>query len=191
MTLVWSPRSNVALYNKTVNVPTALQAGARVAIGTDWSYSGSYNLLEEFRCADKIDDTAWDDQLSGRDYWRMATEHGAYALGIEDVTGKLTRGHAADLVIFRKRTKDAYEDLVSSKVSDIIGTLVDGVLLSGYGRAFDLSQLPTHCSNRIGQHFLCVDYAGYAFDHDQLLRANANAVPPFTPDRQASCGSHN
>ena len=41
VTLVWSPRSNLALYDATVDMPDALRAGARVAIGTDWSYSGS------------------------------------------------------------------------------------------------------------------------------------------------------
>ena len=60
VTLVWSPRSNLALYGATVDVPTALRAGARVAISTDWSYSGSYNLFEEFRCAEGVDRELWD-----------------------------------------------------------------------------------------------------------------------------------
>ncbi len=188
VTLIWSPRSNVVLYGTTVDIPNALRAGARIAISTDWSYSGSYNLLEEFRCAENIDNAQWDDHLSGSDYWRMATEHGAYSLGVEKLTGKLEQGLAADIMIFRKRTNDPFGDLVSSEVSDVIATFVDGELLSGYSGSFDLSKLPAQCSHRIGQHFICVDYAkDYSFSHEELLSSNKNAVPLFSPDRQASC----
>ena len=38
-------------------------------------------------------------------------------------------------------------------------------------------------------HFLCMDYADYGFDHDELLDANLDAVPLFSNDRQASCGT--
>lgn len=188
VTLIWSPRSNVALYGTTVDVPNALRVGARVAISTDWSYSGSYNLLEEFRCAEHIDNAKWNDHLSESDYWRMATEHGAYSLGVEKLTGKLEEGLAADIMIFRKRTNDPFSDLISSEVSDVIATFVAGELLSGYSGSFDLSKLPAQCSHRIGQHFICVDYArDYSFSHEELLSSNTNAVPLFSPDRQASC----
>ena len=188
VTLIWSPRSNVVLYGTTVDIPNALRAGARIAISTDWSYSGSYNLLEEFRCAENIDNAQWNDHLSGSDYWRMATEHGAYSLGIEKLTGKLEQGFAADIMIFRKRTNDPFKDLISSEVSDIIATFVDGELLSGYSDSFNPSQLPDQCSYSIGQHFICVDYANdYSFSHEELLSSNKDAVPLFSPDRQASC----
>jgi len=188
VTLVWSPRSNLALYGETVDVPDALAAGARVAIGSDWSYSGSYNLLEELRCAEGVDGALWDDRLSARDLWEMATRHGAYALGIEDRTGRLAPGLAADLVVFRPRSGDPYVDLAASTPADVIATFVDGGLVSGRADAFEPASLPAACANRIGDHFLCVDYDGYPFDHDELLRANASAVPLFSTDRQASCG---
>ena len=35
--------------------------------------------------------------------------------------------------------------------------------VTGRGDAFDPVQLPPTCANRIGEHFLCVDYAGYGF----------------------------
>ncbi len=189
VTLVWSPRSNLALYGETVDVPDALRAGARVAIGSDWSYSGSYNLLEELRCAESVDAALWDDRLSARDLWEMATRHGAYALGIEDRTGRLAPGLAADLVVFRGRSGDPYADLAASTPADVIATFVDGGLVSGRADAFEPAGLPAACANRIGDHFLCVDYDGYPFDHDELLRANANAVPLFSTERQASCGT--
>ena len=161
VTLVWSPRSNLALYGETVDVPDARRAGARVAIGSDWSYSGSYNLLEELRCAERVDGALWDDRLSARDLWEMATRHGAYALGIEDRTGRLAPGLAADLVVFRNRSDDPYADLAASTPADVIATFVDGGLVSGRADAFDPAGLPAACTNRIGDHFLCVDYGGY------------------------------
>ena len=189
VTLVWSPRSNLALYDATVDVPDALRAGARVAIGTDWSYSGSYNLFEEFRCAESVDRALWGDRLSGRDLWRMATEHAAYALGLDRLTGRLEPGLAADLLVFENRSGDPYADLVGSTAADVVATFVDGELVSGRSDAFDSSRLPATCANRIGEHFLCVDYADYGFDHEELLQANADAVPLFSNDRQASCGT--
>ena len=118
----------------------------------------------------------------------MATGHGAYALGIERLTGRLAPGFAADLMVFGSRSDDPYADLTAS-TSDVTATFVDGTLASGRGDAFDPAHLPAACANRIGDHFVCVDYAEYAFDHDELLRANANAVPLFSTDRQASCGT--
>ena len=188
VTLVWSPRSNLALYGETVDVPDALQAGARIALGSDWSYSGSYNLLEELRCAESVDGALWGDRLSAQDLWEMATRHGAYALGIEGLTGRLAPGLAADLVVYRSRSGDPYADLTASTTADVIATLVEGALVSGRGDAFDPARLPAACANRIGDHFVCVDYAEYAFDHGGLLEANADAVPLFTTERQASCG---
>ena len=188
VTLVWSPRSNLALYGATVDVPDALQAGARIALGSDWSYSGSYNLLEELRCAESVDGALWGDRLSAQDLWEMATRHGAYALGIEGLTGRLAPGLAADLVVFRSRSDDPYADLTASTTADVIATFVDGALVGGRGDAFDPALLPAACANRIGDHFVCVDYAEYVFDHGGLLEANANAVPLFTTERQAGCG---
>ena len=65
----------------------AFQAGARIAIGSDWSYSGSYNLRQALGCAESVDGGQWGDRLPARDVWEMATGHGAYALGIEVQTG--------------------------------------------------------------------------------------------------------
>ena len=47
VTLVWSPRSNLALYGQTVDIAGALEEGVRVALSTDWSPSGSFTMREE------------------------------------------------------------------------------------------------------------------------------------------------
>jgi len=50
--LVWSPLSNLLLYGQTALVYHALKAGVVVSLGTDWSPSGSRNLLDELKVAD-------------------------------------------------------------------------------------------------------------------------------------------
>jgi cytosine/adenosine deaminase-related metal-dependent hydrolase len=50
--LVWSPLSNLLLYGQTALIYHALQAGVIVSLGTDWSPSGSRNLLDELKIAD-------------------------------------------------------------------------------------------------------------------------------------------
>jgi 5-methylthioadenosine/S-adenosylhomocysteine deaminase len=50
--LVWSPLSNLVLYGLTTNVYQALAARVLVSLGTDWTPSGSRNLLGELKVAD-------------------------------------------------------------------------------------------------------------------------------------------
>lgn len=50
--LVWSPRSNVSLYGRATQVYEALAAGVLVCLGTDWTPSGSMDLLSELKIAD-------------------------------------------------------------------------------------------------------------------------------------------
>ena len=51
--LVWSPLSNLLLYGQTAAVYDALAAGVLVSLGTDWTPSGSPNLLTELKIADR------------------------------------------------------------------------------------------------------------------------------------------
>lgn len=49
--VVWSPRSNIMLYGKTLDVTYLLRAGITVALGTDWLPSGSATMEREAACA--------------------------------------------------------------------------------------------------------------------------------------------
>ena len=49
--IVWSPRSNISLYGLTADVVTFHRLGGVIALGTDWTYSGSMNQLRELACA--------------------------------------------------------------------------------------------------------------------------------------------
>jgi len=52
--LVWSPLSNLLLYGQTTLVYSAIAEGVTVSLGTDWSPSGSRNLLNELKIADIV-----------------------------------------------------------------------------------------------------------------------------------------
>ena len=49
--MVWSPLSNLLLYGATARVDAAKRAGVRIGLGSDWSPSGSKNLLGELKVA--------------------------------------------------------------------------------------------------------------------------------------------
>lgn len=194
VTLIWSPRSNVALYNATANVPAVLDADGRVALSTDWSFSGSYNLLEEIRCADHIDNEHWDNRLKGKDYWHMITDNAAYALGLEKTTGRIEPNFAADLVVMRNHTGDFYEDLLIADVDDVLLTIVEGEIKGGHTDALTESALPPSCKNIIDSHFFCfewnADNEAPTLSLEQLLEENQgieNVVPLFSTETQVAC----
>lgn len=190
VTLIWAPRSNIALYDKTINVVNVLETGARVALGSDWSFSGSYNMLEEIQCADRIDNVRWEDQLSGKDYWTMSTQAAGYSLGLENVTGRLEEGYAADIVVLKAHTDDFFEDLLTYDVTDVVATFVDGELRSGFAPAFNKSELPAGCQHYIDRHFVCEEWSSEEMSIEELVRANRltkDFVPLFEPRSQAAC----
>lgn len=190
VTLIWSPRSNLSLYNETANITALLGANVRIAIGTDWSVSGSYNMLEELRCADELYGSRSSSQaLSSAALWRMATENGAYALGLEAVTGKLAAGLAADLMVFQKQSGDPFDDLLSATAKEVVATFVDGRLRSGNREGFS-GALPDHCRFTVGAHFVCAELPdaarGLPFEFGEVLQTSRkdDIVPLYREDHQ-------
>ncbi len=190
VTLIWSPRSNVALYGETADIGALLRESVRIAIGTDWSVSGSYNMLEELRCADELyGGGAGSPVLSSAALWRMATGNGAYALGLEAVTGNLEAGLAADIMVFRKQSGDPFDDLLRTTAAEVAATFVDGRLRSGNREAFS-GVLPNDCRFTVGAYFVCAELpdeaAGLPFGFDEVLQANRkeDIVPLYREDHQ-------
>ena len=132
VTLVWSPRSNLALYGETVDLTGALESGVRVALSTDWSPSGSYNMRGEVECAKRVARGAGL-ALSDEELWRMSTSNGAYALGLEDVIGMVEPGLWADLILVEYTGGNPYETVLTAADEELLATWIDGraVLLAG------------------------------------------------------------
>ena len=186
VSLVWSPRSNLALYGQTVDMAGALASGVRVALATDWSPSGSFSLKEEFKCARQV---ALESEfaLPSALLWRMATSNAAYALGLEDRYGAIEPGLRADLVLVKHRAGDPYDVVLNAPAADILATWIDGrpVLLSGLLNGA-LSARDCVAIGGIAPQVCGVlaDFGLSPTDFNDLVR---DAVPLDDPRRQAPC----
>jgi len=125
VTLVWSPRSNLSLYGETVDIAAALDSGVRIALATDWSPSGSFTMKEEAKCARRVATRA-DVALPWRTLWRMATLHGAYALGLEARFGAIVVGTPADMVLVRSATVDPHRDVFEATAQSTLAAWIGG-----------------------------------------------------------------
>ena len=186
VSLIWSPRSNLALYGQTVDIGGALASGVRVALATDWSPSGSFSLKEAFRCASQValeSDVALPSEL----LWRMATGNAAYALGLEDRYGAIKPGLRADLVLVRHRASDPYDAVLNAPAADILATWIDGrpVLLSGLLNGA-LSGRDCVAIGGVAPRVCGVlsDFGLSPTEFNDLVR---DAVPMDDPRRQARC----
>ena len=131
VTLVWSPRSNLALYGETVDIGAALDSGLRVALSTDWSPSGSFTMREEVACARRAAAVAGI-SLSADALWRMSTVNGAYALGLEDRFGAIKPGLRADLILVAHAGGDPHDAVLTATHREVLAAWVGGraILLS-------------------------------------------------------------
>lgn len=123
--MVWSPLSNLLLYGATADVAAAKQGGVRIALGSDWSPSGSKNLLGELKIARIVSD-----HLGGtftpEELVRMVTSTPAEMLGWDPQVGTIKRGKKADLVLIEGTTKDPFEQLIEANEDDVLAVVIDG-----------------------------------------------------------------
>ena len=125
VTLVWSPRSNLALYGETIDLEAALAQRVRIALATDWSPSGSFNVREEVRCAIEVATKAGV-ELPDQALWRMATENAAYSLGLERDIGAIRAGQRADLVMVSSNDENPYRTILTATDEDSLATWIGG-----------------------------------------------------------------
>lgn len=113
VSVIWSPRSNVFLYGKTLDIHALMDAGVNVALGTDWLPSGSASMAREAVCARDISNikpisnatdsgTSLNSKQRGlraRTIWQMMTTNAAHVAGMSGKIGTLEAGTAADIII--------------------------------------------------------------------------------------------
>jgi cytosine/adenosine deaminase-related metal-dependent hydrolase len=139
--IVWSPSSNMVLYDRTLDLEAVLSRDIVVGIGPDWTISGEDDMLAELEFA-----AEWAAEnevaLSNERLWRMATIDGAEVVGLGDRTGQLTVGYAADVTVFRRTRTDAYESVIRARGTDVMAVFIDGELVTGVE---SLAPLTTGC----------------------------------------------
>ena len=126
--LVWSPRTNVSLYGDTAIAPMYDAMGVTLALGTDWIYSGSANMLRELACVDYLNQHHYSHYFSDYQIWKMPTYNTAYALGFDGVLGQIKAGMYADIAVFRKipNVRESYRAVIDAENKDVVLVMING-----------------------------------------------------------------
>lgn len=136
--LVWSPQSNLRLYNETTDVRSALAAGVPIALGADWMPSGSPSLLHEIKIAQRCLDEQGV-EMSSREMVDMVTAQAAEIAGLGDRLGQLKVGRPADLVVLQRQHHDPYDNIAAAYPSWVEMVMIGGDII--YGRKDWVAQL--------------------------------------------------
>lgn len=130
--VVWSPRTNIALYGNTAPVTLLRTVGVLIGLGTDWTRTGSINMLRELACADLLNREYFAGTFSDRELWLMATSNNAVALGVGQVVGFLRPGRVGDVAIFDGEGRaNPYRAILEAGVEDVLLTARGGQVLYG------------------------------------------------------------
>jgi cytosine/adenosine deaminase-related metal-dependent hydrolase len=124
--MIWSPLSNLLLYGDTARIAAAKASGVRMGIGSDWSPSGSKNLLGELKVA-RLVSQAQGGVFSDREIVSMATRQAAAILQWDKVLGTLEVGKRADLLVIEGKSGDPYAALLQAKETGIRLVMINGV----------------------------------------------------------------
>jgi cytosine/adenosine deaminase-related metal-dependent hydrolase len=128
-TVVWSPFSNLWLYGVTTDVVAADRAGIRIALGSDWSPSGTKHLLGELKVADLHNRQSLDRWFSDRRLVEMATANPGAALAgpWRTEVGRLVQGALADVVVVsRRHERNPYRNLIEATERDVRLVVIGG-----------------------------------------------------------------
>lgn len=129
--LVWSPRSNVSLYGNTAQAPIFHRLGGTIALGTDWTYSGSATLVREMACVAELNPAAYGGYFTDEDIWEMGTWGGAVATGTQALIGDLRPGMVADLAVFAAGAGQLHRAVIDATTDDVALVVRDGDVLFG------------------------------------------------------------
>jgi len=191
--LIWSPRSNISLYGHTALVTAFDRLGGVVALGTDWTYSGSVNEVRELACADQFNRAQLGGYFSDEALWRMATWNAAVATGNESVIGSLEAGKLADLAVYAGQPGQHHRAVLEAQAESTLLVVMDGRPV--FGEADVVAGLGESCEalDLCGQaRALCTSrefgtsYANLAAE----VGAGDPAYPAFfcgAPDDEPSC----
>ena len=129
--LIWSPRTNIALYGDTARVTEYARLGVTIGLGTDWIRSGSMNMLRELTCADYLNANHMGGFFPDEQLWLMATRNTAIALGVDSAIGTLATGKVADIAIFDASERTDHRAVIGAEPDDVVLVLRGGEVFFG------------------------------------------------------------
>lgn len=190
--LIWSPRSNISLYGDTAIAPLYDRLGVTITLGTDWTPSGSMNILRELQCADFLNTYYYNKHFIDYDLWRMVTYNAAEAFGLTSVVGQLKAGLHADIAMYRKTpTRQQHRAIIDAEPQDVLLVMIDGKVIYGESSAVASSgscesidvcgSAKTICLDRLAKNSSNFTYAS--------IVAQDKYKPYFcgTPDKEPTC----
>jgi hypothetical protein len=99
-----------------------------IALGSDWSPSGSKNLLSELKVAAFVNETLPEDvRFSARELVETATTNPARILKWQDAIGSVEANKRADFLVLDDTVGDPYERLLSARETAISMVVVNGI----------------------------------------------------------------
>jgi hypothetical protein len=130
--MVWSPFSNLLLYSRTADLGAALGAKVLMGLGSDWSPSGSKNLLAELKVAAAYNATLADDvAMQPVDLVALVTINAARMLKWDTALGSIEPNKRADLLVIDGQDRGDYEQLISARETDVSLVVINGVARYG------------------------------------------------------------
>ncbi len=131
--IVWSPFSNLWLYGNTTNVLSARRHGLRVCLGSDWTPSGTRNLLGELKVAARWNRTALDNALDAEDLVEMVTANPGRTLAGPwgSPVGQLVEGALADIACFAPVKNDPWKTVLAATERHVQLVIVGGRAVYG------------------------------------------------------------
>lgn len=141
--LIWSPRSNLSLYGGTTQAHVARTLGVPLALGPDWSPSGSHTPRDELLCADDWL-SATGTPITDQEIWAMGTSDAADVLGLDGVLGTLETGAKADVVVF-PYSQTPYRAAIDATAEEVLLVLVDGEAVFGATELTDAMSPQSTC----------------------------------------------
>lgn len=191
VSVIWSPRSNVALYGMSLNPIPLIEHRIPVAMGTDWSPSGSFNMFEEMRCGKDYTSAKSSRAVTDKELWEMSTVNGAVALGVNDKVGSIAVGKTADIIVVNDPDNSGISNISKKQVSDVLAVFINGHLMAGEQKAITGDWIKSACPSQYGSKFICIDFPkDYQKTFDEIVTTNKASVDLLSLDKQASCTIH-
>lgn len=152
-TVVWSPFSNLWLYHQTTDVVEAHARGLRIALGSDWSPSGTKHVLGELKVADILNKRHFNGRFSDEELCAMVTANPGDALAPAGAQiGRLVEGAEADLVVVARNRSNVYRNLIEATERDIRLVAIRGRAFYGTEKLMQASNAgPTNAITIAGE----------------------------------------
>lgn len=123
--LVWCPTANIFLYDSIPPVPSMMEHGIPLILGTDSSMSGGGGMPQEIGRAIQELQKRYDMEIHPARIFEMATSNPANAFGLLD-RGSIEPQKRADLLIVEGSYRDPYHSLADLKPENIFLVTVGG-----------------------------------------------------------------